>query len=129
MHQQRSKSTLRDLRFRAILFLTNLSALVTAVALLATSLFLDRDDLLKVGFAFFILYLLSFLLFTVLSFNWKCPLCVGAVWKNTTCRRNKNAVKFLGISYRLGVAVSALTGQPYRCPYCGEKFSTTKTRR
>lgn len=128
MHQQRSKATLRGLRIRAYLLLTSIASIIIAVGVVVTGLISKEHHITQYGAIIFGIGIICSLLFIILSYNWRCPLCVGAVWKKTSCRRNKNAIKSFGISYRLGVALSTLLRKPYRCPYCGEKFSTTKSR-
>lgn len=128
MHRQRSKETLFSLRVRAFFFLFNLCLLLLSTSLLIGGLIIHSQKTVNTGGLGLIFASLSSLTFYALSFRWKCPLCMGAVWSRTKCRRNKNAVKFLGLSYRIGVAFSVLLTRPYRCPFCGEKFSSAKTR-
>ena len=53
-----------------------------------------------------------------------CPVCVSRIWANTGCRKHQQSKKYMGLSYRLRIAVKILTRQPYRCPYCAERFSS-----
>ena len=129
MHQQRSSNSIHKLRFRAYLFLTSAASAIVSLVLITIGFFSTDDRILKCGAALLIFWIITTIFFFMLSYSWKCPLCVGAVWKKNKCRRNKNAVKTLGISYRLGVALAAIFRQPYRCPYCGEKFSSSKARK
>lgn len=128
MHQQRSKATLFGLRLRAYLFILSILSTVMSIGLLAAGTLVSNDTIFQYGAYTFISAVIISLIFMIISFSWKCPLCVGAVWKMTPYHKNKNAKKALGISYRLGVAFAVIFRRPYRCPYCGEKFSSSKTR-
>ena len=128
MHQQRSKSTLNGLQLRAYLFLISITFITTSLLLLVVYLIILSELLIVYTTILFTIGISSAALSVILSFSWKCPLCIGAVWKKMACRRNKNAIKALGISYRLGVALAVVFRRPYRCPYCGEKFSSVKVR-
>ena len=129
MHRQQSSQSLRSLRFGAFHYIINILLAATGVGLIAAGMITDVEQWIRTGAILFGVWAISILLFFILSYSWKCPLCMGRVWVKTGCRRHKKAVQTLGISYRLGVAASTMLGKPYRCPYCGEPFSTTKARR
>ncbi len=129
MHPQQSTKSLRSLRISALHFLLNVVLAFVACGYVVAGLILDTKEWVWTGSIVFAAWVVSALLFFMMSYSWKCPLCMGRLWVKTGCRRHRNAVRSLGISYRLGVALSALVGKQYRCPYCGEPFSTTKTRR
>ena len=128
MHRQSSKSTLFKLRVRALLFLNNVALAIVTIASLVFWLLQSSELTLKICLVTSCLLIAHLLLFLILSHSWKCPLCMTAIWQKKRCGRNKNAHKAFGISYRLGVAIAVVLGRPYRCPYCGETFSSTKIR-
>lgn len=129
MHRQQSVQSLRSLRLGAYHFLLNILLAIAGCGLIAAGLIAGVNEWIWSGSAIMAIWAVSVFAFFILSYSWKCPLCLGRLWVKTGCRRHRKAVQSLGISYRLGVATSALKGKAYRCPYCGEPFSTTKARR
>lgn len=129
MHLQRSKSSLRTLRFASLHFFFNwLLCLVSLTFIVLAILHPSSDWIIRAGIALGSL-LFSFLLFFLFYNHWTCPLCKGRIWIKTGCNHNRKSKKFLGLSYRGHVAISTLLRKPYRCPYCGELFSSSKARR
>ena len=129
MHRQQSTHSLRSLKLGACQFVFNILLVITGGVFTAVGLIGHVDKWLWTGAIIMALWVVSVFLFFVLSYSWKCPLCLGKIWVNTGCRRHQKAKQALGVSYRLAVASSVLRRKPYRCPYCGESFSTTKTRK
>ena len=129
MHQQSSKKKLSQLRFRAFLFFTNTWLFSASVILTTYGVFTSSKAYIEVGCAQLILTICLGLLYFIISSSWKCPLCSGAVWTKSKCSKNPKAKKALGLSYRLNIASRVIFKLPYRCPYCGEKFSSRQTRR
>jgi len=129
MHRQQSTESLRTLKLGACHFLLNIILALVGCGFLAAGLIVQVNQWIWTGSALMAFWMLSLLLFFILSYSWTCPLCMGRLWVKTGCRRHRKAVQALGVSYRLGVATSVLTGKHYRCPYCGEPFSSTKARK
>ena len=128
-HPQRSPKALFLLRFGAFHFVVNLVLMLLGPGLVLLGMMLHADELIVWGLVLVLLWMLSFLTFLLLNHSWSCPLCLGRVWLRTGCRRHHKAAHCLGLSYRLGVATSVILCKKYRCPYCGEAFSTTKVLR
>ncbi len=129
MHRQHSNRTLKSLRYGAVHFLLNLCLVFISAALLIAGFAIHQDILLWSGAGIGVLTIISVITFFILSLSWHCPLCMGKIWVRSGCRRHRNAKSAWGISYRLHIALAVLFSKSYRCPYCGEPFSTSKTRR
>jgi len=129
MHRQKSPESLRALRLGAFHFFLNGLLMLAGLGYTLAGVIIQQKDWIFGGLSILALWTVSVLFFFIINSTWKCPLCLGKLWVNTGCRRHRKAVQSLGISYRLGVAISIAIGKSYRCPYCGEPFSTTKSRR
>ncbi len=60
-----------------------------------------------------------FVLYWLAALGVHCPLCRARLLIAHGCARSPKAARLLG-SHRLAVALAALTGRSFRCPYCGE---------
>jgi hypothetical protein len=125
MHRQCSQSTLWSLRFMALHFIANLLILSVGTAYLLTGLFTLTKGYAVTGFRTLILWTISVLIFKIWCSPCTCPVCLSRMWINTGCRKHRKSKRFLGISYRLGMALNILVRRPYYCLYCGERFSST----
>ena len=125
-HPQRSPKALFLLRFGAFHFVVNLVLALLSAGFLLFSFIVQSDIFFVLGITLVFLWIISFLVFLLLNHSWSCPICLGRLWLRTGCRRHHKATHYLGVSYRLGIAASAIMSKQYRCPYCGESFSTTK---
>lgn len=125
VHRQFAHSTLWSLRFGALHFIANIFIAIFGMAWLCTGLLFQAEGKMSTGFTAIVVWLISILLFKAFSASCSCPICLSRIWTNTGCRKHRKAKRFLGMSYRLGMALKILTLQPYRCPYCGEHFSST----
>jgi uncharacterized CHY-type Zn-finger protein len=129
MHRQFSQSTIWSLRLGSLHFIANICAISLGMALLIMGVATRSDIYTLSGFITLAVGVLSILLFKICSSAMTCPVCVSRIWANTGCRKHKKSKKALKISYRLNVAFKILTLQPYRCPYCAERFSSTSSIR
>ena len=129
MHRQQSTQSLRSLKLGACHFLLNIILALVGSGFLAAGLIVTIKDWIWTGSALMAIWVLSVFLFFILNYTWTCPLCMGRLLVKTGCRRHRKAVQALGVSYRLGIASSVILGKAYRCPYCGEPFSSTKARK
>ncbi len=129
VHSQQSTKSLCSLRIGAFHYMFNVMLAFVACGCMVAGLVMDAKQWVWGGSVVLAAWVVSLSLFFVMSYSWKCPLCMGRLWVKTGCRRHTKAVQTLGISYRLGAALAIVTGKPYRCPYCGEPFSTTKARK
>lgn len=129
MHRQQSIESLRSLKLGACHFMFNILMAIVGLACVIAGLIVQENEWLWTGAAITAIWLLSIALFFIMSYSWTCPLCMGRLWVRTGCRRHRKAHQALGVSYRLGIATAVVFRRAYRCPYCGEPFSTTKTRK
>jgi hypothetical protein len=129
MHRQFSQSTIWSLRLGSLHFIANIFAIILGMALLFMGTIASSDIYTLTGFVSLAAGILSILLFKICSSAVTCPICVSRIWANTGCRKHKKSKKSLGLSYRLNIALKILTRQPYRCPYCAERFSSTSSIR
>ena len=129
MHRQHSKRTVKSLHLGALHFLINSCLVAISTGCVISGFVLNNDDLLMFAAASGITTIVSIVVFFIAHIGWQCPLCMGKIWAGSRCRRHRNAKKALGISYRLHIAKAVLFSKSYRCPYCGEPFSTRRTRR
>lgn len=129
MHRQHSSHTLRSLHLGAIHFVLNALLIVAAISLLTAGIIIGDNNWLWIGTSVLAVWIISAFVFFLCSLSWHCPLCMGKVWVRTGCRRHRNLRPALGISYRLGIALCVLFKSRYRCPYCGEPFSTRKAHK
>jgi len=127
MHRQFSQSTIWSLRLGSLHFISNIFAVSIGMALLIAGMATRSDIYTLSGFITLAVGVLSILLFKICSSAVTCPVCVGRIWANTGCRKHKKSKKALKLSYRLHIALKILTLQPYRCPYCAERFSSTRS--
>lgn len=129
MHRQKSKRTLKSLRLGAVHFLFNIVLALSAIGITTAGLIIGSKPLMWTGTAAIILFLFSGIVFFLSSQSWHCPLCMGKLWAKSGCRKHRNARRAFGTSYRLRIALRVIACESYRCPYCGEPFSTRKTRK
>ncbi|MEM7147046.1 MAG: hypothetical protein AAF591_18140 [Verrucomicrobiota bacterium] len=54
----------------------------------------------------------------------RCIVCTNPVFMSKRCTKNREARRFMGISYPMEVAKDALLSGYYRCMYCGERVRT-----
>lgn len=127
MHRQFSQSTIWSLRLGSLHFIANIFSIIVGMILLVAGTAMRLDLYTLAGFVMLAVGILSILLFKICSAAMTCPVCVSRIWANTGCRKHKKSEKSLGLSYRLNIALKVLTRQPYRCPYCAERFSSTAT--
>ena len=128
MRHYASKQALRSLRGRAYHFLINIFLGAVIILLISYSVLTHSIIYAHIGLGTFTLFILLSVLFTIKSQSQTCPLCKTAFWSNLKCARNHKVKPTLGLSYRLGVAVSIVTQGRYRCPFCGESFNAKKPR-
>lgn len=126
MHHQRSARSLRLLRVGAYHFLLNILIGSSAICGVAYGAWMLEERVVYLGVAGAILWALSTCVFFFKGLSLKCPLCMNQVWAGRKCQKHSKAKPALGLSYRLGVAISIVFKGRYRCPYCGELFSATK---
>lgn len=88
---------------------------------------MQAEQVVYFGVAGAVVWSLSTLVFFVRFSSLKCSLCMNPVWAGRKCQKHSKAKPALGLSYRLGVALSVIFKGYYRCPYCGEPFSARKT--
>lgn len=129
MHRQFSQSTIWSLRLGSLHFVANIFALVFGMTCLVIGTAVRSDTYTLAGFILMAAGILSILLFKMISAATTCPVCISRIWANTGCRKHKKSKKCIGLSYRLDIALKILTRQPYRCPYCAERFSSTSSIR
>lgn len=55
-----------------------------------------------------------------------CPLCMGTVLHEKTCRKHGNARRFPLLGYRTTAVLSALLCLGFTCMYCGTAFRLKK---
>ena len=128
MHRHRSRSTLRRFKLLAWHFLFNIFFVAVWVGVLLYGALQDQRHLLIAGVSMMGGWVFSVIVFFVRRSSVRCPLCMAPTWGSQKCVRNTKAKRALGLSYRLGVAISMITKGHYRCPYCGEPFSARETR-
>lgn len=129
MHRQQSTHTLRSLRHAAVHFIVNVLTALAAAGLLAAGAMTGDKGLLWSGVAAAAFFAVSTVVFFLATQSWRCPLCLGKLWVRTGCSRHRKVKPALGASYRLGIALSVVFRTYYRCPYCGEPFSSRKAHR
>lgn len=124
MHRQFSHSTIWSLRLGSLHFIANIFFLISGTFLLTLGVITHTDKYALFGFLGLTVGVLSVMLFKLCGSATTCPVCVSRIWANTGCRKHQHSKKYMGLSYRLRIAVKILTRQPYRCPYCAERFSS-----
>ena len=129
MHRQFSHSTIWSLRLGSLHFIANIFFLISGTFLLTLGVITHTDNYALFGFLGLTVGVLSVMFFKLCSSATTCPVCVSRIWANTGCRKHQQSKKYMGLSYRLRIAVKILTRQPYRCPYCAERFSSTSAIR
>lgn len=129
MHLQQSSHTLNNLRLGACHFLLNLALFSIAIGLITFGFMTDEKTWIWYGTTTILLWVISCIVFFLLSLTWYCPLCMGKIWVKTGARRHRKAQATMGLSYRTHVALCVVFKKQYRCTYCGESFSTRKARR
>ena len=98
MHRQQSPQSLRSLRLGACHFLLNIILAMAGLVFVGAGLIIHNKDWIWTGAAIMTVWVVSIFLFFILSYSWKCPLCMGRLWVNTGCRRHQKAVQPLGVS-------------------------------
>ncbi|BDS06250.1 hypothetical protein NT6N_12900 [Oceaniferula spumae] len=129
MHRQSSTHSLRALKSASYHFLFNILLAISGIVIIGCGLVIQEKLWVTIGASCLLFTGLSIAVFFLRCYSWRCPLCIGRVWVKSGCRRHRKAVKAMGISYRLGVATAVIRHKPYRCPYCGEPFSSTQSLR
>ena len=124
MHRQFSHSTIWSLRLGSLHFIANIFVLILGAFLLTIGVITHADKYALYGFLGLSFGVLSVMVFKLCCSAITCPVCVSRIWANTGCRKHQKSKKFMGLSYRLRIAMKILTRQPYRCPYCAERFSS-----
>lgn len=127
MHKHRSDRALFELKLKSLHFIFNISAFLTASALLAYAAIDHHQIALYSGLGIGIVWILSSLLFVIGAHKLQCPLCMIPLFAHKQCSKNKAAKRVMG-SYRLGVSFSILGKGHYRCIYCGEPFDAKTSR-
>ncbi len=97
---------------------------VMTILLLGVGMLLDRPFFLKFGLVIAGLFLLVTLLYLLLSMHLRCIVCTNPVFLSKRCTKNREARRFMGLSYPLEVAKDALLSGYFRCMYCGERVRT-----
>lgn len=129
MHRHHSVHTLKSLHRAAYHFLANIVLALAGVGMLGYGVYLHDHFWAVLGACTLGLWLLSTGLFFIQRSSLRCPLCLVPVWAGKKCQKHRKAKPALGISYRLGVAVAVIFRGHYRCPYCGEPFSSREVRK
>ncbi len=129
MHRHKFARTLRSLKFSAWHLILNILLGFGAVIVFIYSVLIEQQLWNTPGGFIIVLWLASALLFFIRRFSVRCPLCVVSPWINQKCQRNRKVKKALGVSYRLRVALAIIFRDSYRCPYCGERFSSRVSRK
>lgn len=124
MHRQFSNSTIWMLRLGSLHFVANIFFTLFGIVCLTAAAVTNNQSYSLAGFLSISVAVISILLFKLCSSKNTCPVCVSRIWANSGVRKHKQAKKCLGMSYRLRIAMKVLTLRPYRCPYCGERFSS-----
>ena len=65
----------------------------------------------------------------LLGHRLNCSVCANPIYSVKSCRKHGRARRFLGFSYRLGVAAEALIRSHFHCMYCGERIPLQKFER
>jgi len=65
----------------------------------------------------------------LLSHRLNCSVCANPVYSVKSCRKHARARRFLGFSYRLGIAAESLFQSRFHCMYCGERIPLQKFER
>jgi len=128
MHHQRSAYSLRQLRRGAYHFLLNVVLGITGICAVGYSVYHNNEAWLYMSLGLLAFWLFSLLTFFIKGSNLRCSLCMSPLWLSRKCQRPKNVKPAFGISYRLGLALGVVFKGRYRCPYCGEPFSSKKAR-
>ena len=129
MHKQRSLKALRALNIGAYHFVFNILLAIGAIGYFLYSAVLYDERGIMIGGGLAVLWLLSALIFFLKGASLRCSLCMNPVWAGRKCQKHSKAKPALGVSYRLGIALSVIFKGCYRCPYCGESFSARKSRK
>ncbi len=120
MHRLSSYLILRRFRIVSFFLLLMFLTIPVSIGVLGYGVFSKNIDLMRLAGMIFGLGICLKMLIYIMSARVKCPLCLGATFRNLGCTRHKSAVKLLG-SYQADVAVSVLFKGKFRCPYCGER--------
>ncbi len=120
MHRLSSYQVLRRFRIVSLLLLLMFLSLPVAFGLLGYGVFSKDIELMRLAAMVLGLGIFLKMMIYIMSGRLKCPLCLGAPFRNLGCTRHKTAEKLLG-SYQAEVAISVLFRDKFRCPYCGER--------
>jgi hypothetical protein len=120
MHRLASYQILRRFRIVSLLLLLMFLTLPVAAGFLGYGVFSKDIGLMRMAGMIFGFGVFLKMLIYVMSARLKCPLCLGAPFRNLGCTRHRTAEKLLG-SYQAEVAVAVLFKDKFRCPYCGER--------
>lgn len=122
MHHQRSLKAQRALRFGAWHFIFNLLVAVAAMVCVVYGLYLHDQFVVYYGVGLLVFWVVSLIFFFIKGAGQRCSLCMNPIWAGRKCQKHSKVKPALGVSYRLGTAVSIICRGHYRCPYCGEPF-------
>lgn len=128
MHHQRSKYALRQLQIGACHVMLHILLGAVAFGSLAYTAFRHDERGVYISLGLVALWVVSCLVFFFKASGTRCSLCMTPLWVGRKCQKHRNAKPAFGVSYRLELAISLLFKDRYRCPYCGESFSTQKVR-
>lgn len=122
MHHTRRPGMAVAIRISSLFFLLNRLALLLFFISVGYAWY-ERSDLSYwILLGTFLASLLTWIIFALWSSRCLCQLCLAKILSRAKCSENHNAKKLFG-SYRLRLALSALTLGRFRCYFCGEEFT------
>ena len=124
MHHLRHRGMARALKLGSLSYGIAFTAALSFLGTLAYTL-LQKDEravpLLAIFAGVAIVFGISSMFFGSRA---RCQLCQTTLVLPHKCTKHQNARKLLG-SYRLRMTASIIFSDRFKCPYCGENFSTT----
>lgn len=129
MLSRHSPNSLRILRLGAFHFVLNFLLMILCAGVLLWSM-VDRSyNTFSLALILSLFWLASVGLFYFLFRASTCPECLSRIWIKKGSGKHPLVGRFLGLSSRLGVAVSVLLGRRFLCPDCGRLVNPHTKRR
>lgn len=128
MHFIRRPFAIRSLVWSSICFVLAFASLPVVIAAVLYMVASRSEDSMKLSGAVAGISLLLWIITLISSRRSRCQLCQAPIFGSLKCSLNPRAKRALG-SYRLRVCFSILFQRNFRCPYCGQSFTLSKSKK
>lgn len=130
-HHRRSRPSHRQagkVRWCSFLWIATAAAFLAGLGTMGYGFFNREIFTVKIGLMMLASTLIFFGISLLSSAGLNCAICANPVFSSRPCKKHARATRFLGISYRLGIAIPALFTSRFRCMYCGEKMTLSAAK-